>query len=175
MGKPYRISGDPYAGEVMNVQRENDGTFYAEIPALNWNSYNKATPLSAVHAVMDRIKREIEARPLGGILKKKKSEIEECQYLISYHEARLVSLQREAALIRDRQRSGNQNITVAELEAFLDDKNRVEKAMKFLSPDSPFPADAVGFKPFKDIDGDGDMEHAWIAWSKHKKLVKRDT
>ena len=33
--RSHEIPSDPYAGEVMNIQREDDGTFYVEIPELD--------------------------------------------------------------------------------------------------------------------------------------------
>ena len=162
--RPYRISSDPYAGEVMNIQREDDGTFYVEIPELEWRGYDYKTAYDALDAAMEHINTHASPSKWGRMaILAEKAALQD----------RITALENEIKLIDDaviRHKAKSRSMS-EELRELPEDIDRLRNSMRFLEPGSPFPAKAVGFKLWKDYDGDGDMDYAFILWSGHKKLV----
>ena len=177
MGKPYRISGDPYEGEVMSVHKEDDGTYYAEIPELGWNDAGYETAEEAARFALEIAREAIENEEEGIDLSKIYSQVEEARVQMDIARKNLEYFQKEWRKKKERLQYERTALHAKELSEGLrelpEDEPRVMRAMDmFFGEDSVYPAGAVAFKLYKDVDRDGDMDHAFVAWSRRKKLVK---
>ena len=177
MGRPYRISGDPYEGEVMSVHHENDGTYYVEIPELGWNDSGYETPQEAARCALEIARGAIENAEEAFDLSKMHSQVEEAKVQMDIAKKNLAHFKKEWRKKEERlqyvQSAWNAKELSEGLKELPEDEPRVMRAMKmFFGEDSSYPAEAVAFKLYRDVDGDGDMDHAFVAWSRRKKLVK---
>ena len=162
--RPYRISGDPYAGEVLNIQKEDDGTFYVEIPELNWRGYDYETPYKALDAAMEHIETlKVHSKWSKMVALSEKTMLQD----------KIAELEREIKTLDDavtRHKTQQRSLS-EELRELPEDIERLTRSLRFFAPKSPFPVGAIAFKLYKDYDGDGDMDYAFVLWSGHKKLV----
>ena len=172
MSKPYRISSDPYAGEVMSIHKEDDGTFYVEIPELGFSSGGFRTPRLALECGLGWV--DVMLRNSGIPTERRRSiekqitqsrgAIQGAQEIIQRHEGHISDL-------KEQLREEGSEISEG-LRELPEDRPRLEAGVNFLAEDSPIPCKAVGFRLHKDVDRDGDMDHAFVLWSRHKKLVR---
>ena len=139
-----------------------------EIPELEWNQAGFTTPQDALDAGLQKV-RTVIAEP-GQSGNDLRLQIEQAKKEIEVAEAKIVALRDEISKYEDALSQAPQGVSEG-LKELPEDEPRCVHAINFFSDESPLPIGAVGFRLHKDVDGDGDMDHAFILWSKHKKLV----
>ena len=154
--RPYKISGDPYAGEVMNIQREDDGTFYVEIPELEWSQAGLATPVDAARAGLDKVRgivgrKGVTAKKINQKIFAMLDEIDDIEQKISTWRDAKHDKYDQIARYKNELRRLPAGMSEG-LRELPEDAPLVESAMRFLTDES-HPVKAVGFKLYGDAGG----------------------
>ena len=174
MTKPWTYA------ETAMIVRQDDGTFYAEIPELDWNT-ETPTVEQAFDALMERAEAAMEAHEAKKDIER---EIATIQKEITEKEHEVEKLRREIKILQGYLNSYHEQLKMNSANDLLDgdpselleDAPRLYSYLHWLKPDmdGKYHAGCIAFRLDRDLDGDLDLDHRVVFYpnNNHKRLVK---